>query len=248
MTTARAFAQGTYGALELKKCYQRNMITGTIISGALPLLLLAILAFVGYLTVTDSPGIGVPTKEKIEVVIPPPTPIQSTSQPRDVKIKADIPKFGGDLRPVEDNQAMDNAVVMTAREKERIIMEGQDGDIARGLATGVYTTGEIIREIIPEHPEFIPVTVEPKLLNAPVPVYPEMARKVGVEGEVYMQVYVDKEGNVRKVIVAKSSNESAGFEEAAKDAAWGRKYTPALQNKQPVGVWVSYKVSFKLRN
>jgi protein TonB len=249
MTTAKAFAQGTYGAFELKRCYQRNMIMGTVISGGLPLLLLAILALVGYLTATEAIQLpGIPATVDTILVVPPPTAFRPKPPETTVNVKSDIPDFGVIPRPVEDNQAMDNAVVMTVREKERIIIADQDGDIARGLATGVYTTGEIIREIIPEHPEFIPVTVEPKLLDAPVPVYPEMARKAGMEGEVWMQVYVDKQGNVRKVIVAKSSNESAGFEQAAEAAAWGRKYTPALQNKQPVGVWVGYRVSFKLRD
>jgi TonB family protein len=247
MTTAKVFAQGPYGAFELKRCYQRNMITGTIISAGLPLLLLGILAPAGYMAVTDSAGVGIGSEGKIVVTIPSPTPIQTPSQPRDVKIKTDIPEFGAIPRPVEDNLAVDNTVVMTRIGKEKIVLAGLDQGTAQGLAAGVYAPGEMIGEIIPEPTEFIPVTKEPILVHAPVPVYPEMARKARMQGEVWMQIYVDKEGHVRKVRVTKSSNTSAGFEEAAKAAAWDRKYAPAMQNDQPVGVWVTYKVRFRLR-
>ena len=49
-------------------------------------------------------------------------------------------------------------------------------------------------------------------------------------------------------IIVKESGVNAGFEEAALDAAWDRKYRPAMQNNQPVAVWVAYQVRFTLKN
>jgi len=46
--------------------------------------------------------------------------------------------------------------------------------------------------------------------------------------------------------LVKESGANAGFEEAALKAARKRKYRPALQNGQPVAVWVTYKKIFKL--
>ncbi len=48
-------------------------------------------------------------------------------------------------------------------------------------------------------------------------------------------------------IVAKESGANAGFEEAALEAARRSTWTPALQNNQPVRVWISYEVKFRLR-
>ncbi len=247
MTTAKVYAQGSYGAFELKRCYQKNMIAGTLISGALPLLIIAILAFVGYITVTEVGVIPVSeTGLDTIFVLPPPINIDINPPPISIDVKPVLPKFATDLRPVEDNQEMPVMVIATGLQKIDIINSGVDTGAVQGVVNGVYTPGEIIGEIIPEPTEFIPRTDEPILLDAPAPNYPEMARQIGMQGTVWMQIYVDKNGDVRDARVIKSSNSNAGFEEEALAAAWKRKYRPAMQNDQPVGVWISYKVSFKL--
>jgi TonB family protein len=47
--------------------------------------------------------------------------------------------------------------------------------------------------------------------------------------------------------VAKSSGSNVGFDEAAVEAALQCIYKPAIQNGQPVAVWVTYPVEFKLK-
>jgi protein TonB len=107
---------------------------------------------------------------------------------------------------------------------------------------------DILDDILPQPDEFVAFDEEPQLLVAPEPVYPEMAKKAGVTGIVWIKVLVDTDGNVRDAIIVKESGVNAGFEEAALDAAWDRKYRPAMQNNQPVAVWVAYKVRFTLKN
>ncbi len=94
--------------------------------------------------------------------------------------------------------------------------------------------------------EFVVFDTPPVLLQAPAPRYPEKASKAGIQGVVWVKVLVDKKGNVRDAIIMKESGVNAGFEESALEAAKKRKYNPALQNQQPVAVWVAYKVAFKL--
>ena len=48
-------------------------------------------------------------------------------------------------------------------------------------------------------------------------------------------------------VITKSSGSAAGFDEAALAAAWEIRYVPATQNGHPVAVWVTYKVSFRLK-
>ncbi|NIS17480.1 MAG: TonB family protein [Aliifodinibius sp.] len=103
-------------------------------------------------------------------------------------------------------------------------------------------------EDYPEPDEFIAYDQEPTLLAASEVNYPELAKKAGVTGNVWLKVLVDKNGDVRDVMVMKKSGLKAGFEEAAIEAAYERKYEPAMQNNQPVAVWVAYKVEFKLND
>jgi len=74
--------------------------------------------------------------------------------------------------------------------------------------------------------------------------YPEIAKKLGIEGTVYLHILVDKEGKVRKVKIQKGVYPA--LDQAA--LAFGRKlrFTPALQRDKPVAVWVSIPVTFHL--
>jgi TonB family protein len=60
-------------------------------------------------------------------------------------------------------------------------------------------------------------------------------------------VLIDVEGRVRDVVVAKESGESESFGRAAKEAALKTVWKPAISNGQPVAVWITYKVSFRLK-
>lgn len=76
--------------------------------------------------------------------------------------------------------------------------------------------------------------------------YPEVARKARIEGRSVIWAKIDKKGNVVETRVQKS----LGFEpcdEAARKAIEAVKWDPALQRDQPVSVWVSVPVDFRLR-
>jgi protein TonB len=95
-------------------------------------------------------------------------------------------------------------------------------------------------------PRFVPYEVEPKVLNPKVlkDYYPEVARRLGIEGTLYLEMWVDKEGNVRQVIIKKPLHPS--IDEEAKKRAYQLKFTPAMQRDKPVDVWISFPVVFKL--
>ncbi len=77
-------------------------------------------------------------------------------------------------------------------------------------------------------------------------VYPEIARKAGVEGRVYVQVIVDEKGNVVSANVTKSLGNN-GCDEAAIAAIKSVKWRPAKQRDKPVKVSVGIPVVFKLK-
>ena len=91
------------------------------------------------------------------------------------------------------------------------------------------------------------VEVEPKVINKVQPIYPELARRANVEGTVFLDILVDKEGKVRKVEVLKASGTNVGFEEAAKEAVKQWVFSPAIQNDKPVAVWMTLPVKFEVK-
>jgi protein TonB len=99
---------------------------------------------------------------------------------------------------------------------------------------------------MPSPDEFVPVEIPAEMLYEEVPDYQRLAKKSGMEGIVWVKALVDKDGNVKKAMVLKSSGSRAGFDEAAVKAAYKCKFKPAIQNHKPVAVWVSYSVEFVL--
>ena len=77
--------------------------------------------------------------------------------------------------------------------------------------------------------------------------YPQDARRRGIEGVVYLQLYINSKGIVEKVeILHEKPNSSYGFGIAAKNALLGIKGTPAKNNGKAVGVIFRYPVRFTL--
>ncbi len=75
-------------------------------------------------------------------------------------------------------------------------------------------------------------------------VYPEIAKRAGVEGKVYILAFVDELGNVTKANILKGIG--AGCDEAALNAVLKTKFKPGKQRGKPVNVQVSIPVIFKL--
>ncbi|NIR49056.1 energy transducer TonB [candidate division KSB1 bacterium] len=76
--------------------------------------------------------------------------------------------------------------------------------------------------------------------------YPEMARKIGLEGKVVVGVLVDEKGNSVRTQILRDSGVNVGFEAAAEAAVMQVKWKPAKQRERPVKVWVSIPVRFSL--
>ena len=107
---------------------------------------------------------------------------------------------------------------------------------------------ENMDELLPSPDEFVAYEEAPQKIEEITPKYPEMARRAGIEGVVWVNALVDKEGKVRDVIIVKDSGANAGFEEAAIEAAKETTWKPAISNGQPVALWVTYKIVFKLKS
>jgi len=93
-------------------------------------------------------------------------------------------------------------------------------------------------------PDEMELTVSPYVVKMVEPVYPEEALKKGVEGKVWVKIWVTSQGEINDVVVLKS--DSPVFASAAVNAAWKFKFTPGYKDSLPVDVWVSVPFKFKL--
>jgi len=75
--------------------------------------------------------------------------------------------------------------------------------------------------------------------------YPEIAKKAGVEGTVFLQFIVDEKGNVVDPVVMRGIG--AGCDEAALKAIRTAKFKPGRQRGKPVKVKFSLPVRFRLK-
>jgi len=93
--------------------------------------------------------------------------------------------------------------------------------------------------------DYAVVEIKPQLKKTVTPKYPELARKAGIEGMVYVLAIVGPDGKVRSATVAKSDNPI--FNDAAVEAVMQFEFSPAIQQDKPVACKVIVPVRFTLR-
>lgn len=105
---------------------------------------------------------------------------------------------------------------------------------------------------VEEHPDrvFVVAEVQPELIGGLEALqrrveYPELAQRVGIEGQVVVQFVVDERGNVVDPVVLRSPNEL--LSEAALEAVRESRFTPGQQRGRPVKVRFAVPVTFRLR-
>ncbi|MFQ6609161.1 MAG: energy transducer TonB [Fidelibacterota bacterium] len=84
----------------------------------------------------------------------------------------------------------------------------------------------------------------PQALTPITPEYPEDALRLGIEGTVRVQVYIDKHGIIQNIKVY--SSDSVMLDEAALDAVKRTKWDPARQRDKKVDVNIIIPIEFTL--
>jgi protein TonB len=230
------------GSLELKRTYQRNMAIGFGISGGAHILAIVLVILFSSLSnkPVRAPEIIINSKADL---IAPPSLSQQIAQPKVELPEHQIRPNVGVPRPVPDEEAPQQQEVANQQQLQELApaMPVENlGDIKMDV-------NKVADELLPAPDQFVPVEVQPVQVAEVVPKYPDIARRAGIEGAVWVKALVNKEGKVLDVLIAKSSGANAGFEEAAIDAAKQTVWKPAIANGQPIAVWVTYKVEFKLK-
>jgi len=117
----------------------------------------------------------------------------------------------------------------------------------------IYTEAAPVTVPVPEEIVYLPqymvttlaVLPENEILRAIV--YPPIALRSGIEGTVYLELFIDRNGNIRDVTILRENPAGRGFGEAAVNALKGLKATPAEANGDPVAARLRYNYTFKIK-
>ncbi len=238
--------KGRYGAIELKKFAGRNLLRGLAISVAIHTVVIAA-PLLAQLFKEDIPPpdrvmvIDASILEKMKRLNP------NQAPPKIARPKLAPPKVVVPIAVSEEQVPEEQPEVMKQEELVQAIVE-EYGEESLEIGEGVeLVLGD--ESAIPDYSEFIPFEVPPQPLPdfSPQPAFPEMAQRAGVSGKVTAQVYVDKKGEVKKWRIVQAKPENLGFEDEVEKILPKWRFTPAIQQGNPVGVWIAIPFNFRVQ-
>jgi len=112
----------------------------------------------------------------------------------------------------------------------------------------IQLSGEtLVSDNRPSEHEFIPYDDPPVIVGTLTPIYPEFARKAGIQGTVVLEVEVYKDGTVGEIRVKRSVQSGPGsLDEEAIAAIRRVKFQPGIAGGKPVDTLVIIPIEFKL--
>ena len=235
-----------YGAFELKRAYQRNFSIALLVAVIVYLLLISSFMFFSQIDRQKPIPVKIPIILKPEDFGPPPSVTRAITPEvlREDQGKTALPSAGVP-RAVPDEQVQQTSPFTSQQDLANLHNPGVD---LGGTSDGETLIIQVPEGYIPPSDTFIPYDEAPVLVKEVKPGYPELARRSGMEGRVYVQAWVDKHGKVKEAKCLREGSVNLDiFCESAIQAAKQNEYKPAISNKVPVPCWVTYKVDFVLR-
>ncbi len=236
-----------YGAAELKVYISTATMRGfgITVAGAV-LILLLYTVFIAANNATAARNLVI-NKMKLSQLPPPPT-TNETPPPPPPTITAGPAARAGTPVPVPDAlvtpDMKDFANIDDVSRASTTGGDGQDQGFL-GLAKDVEVE---VREEEPNAYDFVSVEKEPYVDISEIQkkvIYPELARRAGIEGKVSIRVLIGKNGKPKKFIVESSDSEL--LNNAATTAVMATAFTPAILANQPIDCWVSIPVVFRMK-
>lgn len=232
--------------LDMRRGLRRYLQFGLIVSSVFHLLLIAGYYGVEYIktSVEEEPVIKVRIL-KYSDLGPPPSMTNTMAAPAVGISKGAKPSFGIPI-PVPDAEINPEQTIATQTEMSQTLGPEIELGGSGELKERIEIADDLrIESDDPGIDEFIPVEKLPQIVRAVTPVFPEIARRAGIEGTVWVKTLVDKTGKPIKAVVIRG-DATGIFEEEAIKAAMGYQFTPAYMNAGPIKVWVVLRFKFQL--
>lgn len=122
--------------------------------------------------------------------------------------------------------------------------------VSFGLETSGYSMGNDFTNGNPEDVYFVAVEQAPGPIGGLEAIqkkitYPEVAKRAGIQGRVFVKAFINEKGDVVKCEIIKGVHPA--LDSAAVDAVMKTKFTPGSQRGKPVKVQVSIPIVFALK-
>ena len=174
---------------------------------------------------------------KIETVVALPEPVAGVMKLMDLQEKSLPPEKAPEAPPTETQPALAETVIETLETPPPLLP----------VVTGPVQ--DRVEEQIDYLPQYkvsvLAVLPEDQIRRATV--YPPIALRSGIEGTVYLDLFIDAHGLVRDVQVLRENPPGRGFGEAAVNAFKGIRAIPAEANGMPVAMRLRYNITFTLK-
>ncbi len=197
----------------------------------------------------------------LEVTLPPPPPpAPARGVERQVVTRPETPAVPRDIQPeivpptppenpqtTPTSAPLDDLLPTTDNTGGGGSTDGVDGSTgpANGEGDCVVDCGDGSEENGEQPVIIVPGILKPGVLHRVNPVYPEMARRAGRQGNVIVEAVIDTSGEVRDVRVL-SRPLGFGLEESALNAVRQWRFSPATRNGKAVAVYFQLTVNFSL--
>ena len=236
-----------YGAYQLRKKYNRVVLISTLI-GCLAIALAVIIPYIN-----ASRNASRKMRDAKEVIAemsndlqdnaapppPPPPPPPAAEQQTVVKYVAPVVV---DSVKVEDQSKLmisDEQVATTENKAATEIVEEKHEEVVEEKVE------EEVFVVVEEMPEFPGGTLALRQYLASAVKYPVIAQENGIQGKVYVNFVVEKDGSVTKAKIARGVDPSLDAE-ALRVVSTLPKWKPGKQRGAPVRVSYTVPISFKL--
>lgn len=93
---------------------------------------------------------------------------------------------------------------------------------------------------------FIPYDIPPKPMSSIRPEYPKSMQESKTEGVVIVQTFIRADSTIGDMVILKEAHPDLNA--AALDALRETKWIPAMYKNEPVGVWISIPINFKIKD
>ena len=128
-----------------------------------------------------------------------------------------------------------------------IIIETDVAPVQIIVPVGSITTAVIpLEDYLPVHLVSVRPNFDEQTILSEI-IYPPIAQRSGIEGRVILDLFVDHEGVVQRVMILREEPEDRGFGDAAVRVFEKRKVTPAFANGEAVSCRFRYPIVFKIK-
>lgn len=169
---------------------------------------------------------------EVEILQPEPEPPPPPPEPEKPPEPEEMPEEVTDLSTVPSQEIRDTFGLTP----DSVSIEGE-------FEARVGTT--LMKEPEPEYVPLPAVSALPSFDVKVEPVYPDEARRAGLEGLVILEVGIDANGRVYDAVVVQPAGH--GFDEAAVQAMKKSSFHPARRGNEPVAVRLRIPVRFTLK-